>query len=108
MLPKGLVVSAKHPPWCTAAQKEGPPAPLDSGLGGPPQAVALLHMLLDKGVHRGVRDIGVSRRIVEIGDLDIAARLAVVRDEPLWLVAREVRIGVVIVVHLVGPALQPD
>ena len=51
---------------------------------------------------------GVAPGIVEIGDLDVAAGLAVVADKPLGLVAGEPAIRVVVVVHLVGPALDPD
>src|SRR3979490_1162060 len=65
-------------------------------------------MLLQEVDHRLVGYVGVALLVVEIGDFGVAAGLAIVADEPLGLVAREPAIGIVVVVHLVGPALDPD
>src|SRR4030095_1089462 len=45
---------------------------------------------------------------VKIGYLVVPAGLAVVADEPLRFVAREPAIGIMVIMHLVGPALDPD
>src|SRR5271166_2749340 len=45
---------------------------------------------------------------VDIFQRNLAARLAVVRDEALWLVAREARFHVLVVVQQVAATLEPD
>src|SRR5580704_1702560 len=68
----------------------------------------LFCVFLQEVEHRLVADLGVALLVVEIGDLDVAAGLPIVADEALGLVAREAAVGIVIVMHLVGPALHPD
>src|SRR5216684_6654122 len=94
-----------------------PPQPSPAGGGGSPPCWRrtgggcrrdLLRVLFQEVEHRLVGHFGVALLIVEIGDLDVAARLAVVVAEPLGPVAREAAVGIVVVVHLVGPALDPD
>src|SRR5205814_5368231 len=46
--------------------------------------------------------------LFQIDKLYVAARPAVVADEPLGLVAGKVRFGIAIIMHRVGPALDPD
>src|SRR6267154_5898846 len=65
-------------------------------------------MLFQEVDHGLVGHVGVALLVIEIGDLDVAAGLAVVADEPLGLVARKAAIGIMVIVHLVGPALDPD
>src|ERR1700735_3518514 len=91
---------------CRLKKKARPPR-LIAGWGGRLNRRVLLRVLLHEGMDRRVRDVGVSRGIIEVGDLDVAAGLAVIADEPLGLVAGEVRIGVVGVMGGVRPGLQP-
>jgi hypothetical protein len=61
-----------------------------AGRGGDPRNACLPQVLVEEG---GDRVEGRARRagfVGDIDDVDIAARLAVVRDEPLGLVAREI------------------
>src|ERR1700730_1175964 len=67
----------------------------------------LTEVLTEESGDRVERGAGGTGLVVDINDCDIAARLAGIRDEPLRLVAGEVGIIVVIVMHDVGPALDP-
>src|SRR5713101_7605208 len=68
----------------------------------------LTEVLAEESGDRVERGAGGARLVVDIDDVDIATRLAVVRDEPLRLVPREIRVVVVIVMDDVGPALHPQ
>src|SRR5213079_1663244 len=68
----------------------------------------LLQMLPQELVRRLVRHLGVALGVIEISNLDVAARLAVVADKALRLIPREAALGIVIIVRLVGPPLDPD
>src|SRR5260370_30303633 len=67
----------------------------------------LPQLLAEEGGDRVERSAGRAFFVVDIDDFDVAARLAVVRDEPLGLVPGEVGIVVVIVMDDVGPSLDP-
>src|SRR5208282_1403352 len=64
----------------------------------------LSQVLLEEGGDRVEGGAGRALLVVDVDDLDVAARLAVVRDEPLGLVAGEVGIVIMVVVHDVGAA----
>src|SRR5438105_12410343 len=68
----------------------------------------LSQVFAEEGGDRVEGGAGRALFVVDIDDLDVAARFAVIRDKPLGLVTRKVRIVVVIIVHDVGAALHPQ
>src|SRR5437899_1214265 len=52
--------------------------------------------------------VALAACLFQIDKLYVAARPAVVADEPLGLVAGKVRFGIAIIMQRVGPALDPD
>src|SRR5215831_19610986 len=65
-------------------------------------------MLVEKRRDRVVRRRALPGSVVDVEHLDRAAGLAVVRREALGLVERNGRLGVPIIVYLVGPTLDPQ
>src|SRR3982074_1453766 len=80
------------------------------------QSTLSLHLLMNEGHHalehvaglRQVRRVTGVLAAFEIFERDLATGLAVARDETLRLVAGEVALRVLVVVHLVAMSLEPD
>src|SRR5437868_4183875 len=97
--------------WATGsramASQEMLPLSPRTGRGASLPEVALTQVLPEEGGDRVERGAGRALLVVDIDDLDVAAGLAVIGDEPFGLVPGEVGIVVVVIVHDVGPALHP-
>ena len=70
------VALGQSPP--ISAKKKARPPRLIAGWAGRLNSSVLLYVLLHEGMDRRVGNFGVTRGIIEIGDLDVAAGLAVI------------------------------